>query len=158
MMNPVVYARAKAEVRETFSTAEEITLQKLATLPYLNACFEEGLRIFPPAPDSLPRLVPEGGDVICGKFVPEGVSSNTRFFSFLVPFISLTSVYRRRLGSPLGQLVILKVISKIQRPLPLNAGSVIRYMPPISSRLITPSHMVREIVLGRTWHTQSLGC
>ncbi len=72
MVNPEPYTKAKAEVREAFPIAEDMTLQKLTSLPYLNACLSEGLRIFPPAPDNLPRLVPEGGDVICGKFVPGG--------------------------------------------------------------------------------------
>lgn len=74
MINPEPYAKAKAEIRDTFTSAEGMTLQRLAALPYLNACLSEGLRLFPPAPDSFARVVPEGGDTICGKFVPGGVS------------------------------------------------------------------------------------
>jgi cytochrome P450 len=46
----------------------------LATLPYMNACIEEGLRIFPPVPIGLLRTVPTGGSLIDGHSVPGGTS------------------------------------------------------------------------------------
>lgn len=52
---------------------EELSLVVLPKLPYLNACFEEGLRCYPPVPCGVPRQVAQGGNVICGEWVPEGV-------------------------------------------------------------------------------------
>lgn len=51
-------------------TEEELTLEQLPRLPYLNACFEEGLRVYPPVPVGLPRVVPKEGTSICGEWVP----------------------------------------------------------------------------------------
>lgn len=46
----------------------------LGSLPYMNACIEEGLRIFPPVPIGLLRTVPKGGSLIDGHMVPENTS------------------------------------------------------------------------------------
>lgn len=46
----------------------------LGSLPYMNACIEEGLRIFPPVPIGLLRTVPKGGALIDGHPVPENTS------------------------------------------------------------------------------------
>lgn len=45
----------------------------MGNLPYLNAVINEGLRIAPPSVIGVPRIVPKGGDTICGQWVPEGV-------------------------------------------------------------------------------------
>ncbi|KAI0399852.1 cytochrome P450 [Xylaria palmicola] len=60
------------EIRTTFKRSEDITLGDLASLPYLNACIREGLRIYPPVPSAIPRIVAEGGNSILGKWVPGG--------------------------------------------------------------------------------------
>lgn len=62
------------EVRSSFASEGEITLDALSNLPYLNAVISEGLRLCPPVPIMLPRLVPEGGDAVCGVWMPGGVS------------------------------------------------------------------------------------
>lgn len=53
-----------------------MTLAKLAQLPYLNLVIKEGLRMFPPAADIFPRVVPVGGEFVMGSFLPEGVSDS----------------------------------------------------------------------------------
>ena len=53
---------------------EDLNLADLAQLDYLNRVIREGLRVFPPAADIFPRIIPEGGEVIMGKYLPEGVS------------------------------------------------------------------------------------
>ncbi|KAH6633545.1 cytochrome P450 [Boeremia exigua] len=53
---------------------EDLSLERLPQLPYLNACFEEALRVYPPVPIGLPRVTPKEGTEICGKWVP----GNTR--------------------------------------------------------------------------------
>ena len=61
------------EIRGSFSKEEDLTLAALQQLPYLNATVEEGLRLCPPVPAGLPRLVPHGGDTVCGHWLPEYV-------------------------------------------------------------------------------------
>lgn len=73
--NPDVYDKLKSEIRGSFSSREEMTLARLANLVYLNLVIREGLRMFPPAADIFPRIIPEGGELIMGKFLPEGVST-----------------------------------------------------------------------------------
>lgn len=64
------------EIREHFHSREQITLESLRNLEYLNACITEGLRLCVPVPWILPRLVPPGGAVVCGAWLPGGVSVN----------------------------------------------------------------------------------
>ncbi|KAI1761905.1 cytochrome P450 [Hypoxylon sp. FL1150] len=60
------------EIRSRFQRDDEITLDSLRNLPYLNATISEGLRLCPPIPWVLPRRVPPGGDTVCGKWLPGG--------------------------------------------------------------------------------------
>ncbi|TAQ86122.1 hypothetical protein B7494_g5556 [Chlorociboria aeruginascens] len=71
---PAVLATLVKEVRGSFTEASKITSDALAGLPYLNAVLSEGLRLCPPIPIMLPRLVPEGGDTVCGLWMPGGTS------------------------------------------------------------------------------------
>lgn len=56
------------EVRSSFVREEEMTLESLSDLLYLNALISEGVRLCPPVPVMLPRLVPEGAtpSAACG--------------------------------------------------------------------------------------------
>ncbi|RDW63132.1 cytochrome P450 [Aspergillus mulundensis] len=63
------------EIRGAFSSTEDITLEAVRNLPFLNAVIHEGLRLCPPLPWVLPRIVPEGGSVVCGTWLPAGVMS-----------------------------------------------------------------------------------
>jgi cytochrome P450 len=49
-----------------------VTMDEAAKLPFLQACIMEGLRIHPAIGGLLPRVVPHGGCVIAGVFVPAG--------------------------------------------------------------------------------------
>ncbi|KAI4718632.1 cytochrome P450 [Aureobasidium sp. EXF-10727] len=62
--------RLSFEIRNTFANDQDITMERLARLPYLNACIEEGLRMYPPISNGLPRIVPRGGATIQSKEVP----------------------------------------------------------------------------------------
>ncbi|KAL1610836.1 hypothetical protein SLS60_002507, partial [Paraconiothyrium brasiliense] len=66
--------RVTEEIRSAFATESEIKIVSTGTLPYLNAVINEGLRVAPPSVVGVPRVVPKGGDTICGQWVPEGVS------------------------------------------------------------------------------------
>ncbi|KAK9780326.1 hypothetical protein SCAR479_02963 [Seiridium cardinale] len=70
MTHPHVQQRLIKEIRETFSSPEEITMIGVNGCKYLLACIEEALRVYPPSPSTHPRYVPEGGKVIADKFVP----------------------------------------------------------------------------------------
>ena len=75
------------EIRGTFSELEAINSKELLNCMYLNAVVEEGLRIYPPAGAAhLSRIVPKGGCVISGCFIPEGVCD---LFTFHSSFLSL---------------------------------------------------------------------
>ncbi|KAF2970121.1 hypothetical protein GQX73_g3426 [Xylaria multiplex] len=65
------------EVRTRFSSKDEITLENVAPLRYLNACIREGMRVYPPVPSGLPRIVAEGGNSILGRWVPAGTNTTS---------------------------------------------------------------------------------
>ena len=73
LTHPHVYQKLVDEIRGSFRSPEDITLLSTAKLPYLHAVLEESLRLYPPIPAITPRLVPKGGAVVDGEFVPEGV-------------------------------------------------------------------------------------
>ncbi|KAH8663900.1 cytochrome P450 [Ilyonectria robusta] len=51
-----------------------IPFDKLRDLPYLRACLDESLRLFPPTTFGLPRKTPPEGCTILGEFVPGNTS------------------------------------------------------------------------------------
>lgn len=62
------------EIRTTFKSEDEMDMASVSALPYLLACLEEALRMYPPVPMGLPRVAPKGGAMVCGYYVPEKVS------------------------------------------------------------------------------------
>ena len=76
--NPHANKALLEEIRSSFASYDEINAASTAKLRYLNAVALEGLRIFPPLPLALPRVVPEGGDTVAGHFLPAGVSPWTK--------------------------------------------------------------------------------
>ena len=74
--NERIRTRLCTEIRSRYSKEEDITIDSIHDQPYLEAVLNEGLRMCNPIPGGLPRMVPEGGDTYCGKFLPGGVSSN----------------------------------------------------------------------------------
>ncbi|KAI2641107.1 cytochrome P450 [Xylaria nigripes] len=72
LKTPHALQRVTREIREAFGSEEEITfVETRSKLPYLSACLEEGLRLFPPVPLALSRKVP--GDTameVCGLMIP----------------------------------------------------------------------------------------
>ncbi|KAF1993778.1 cytochrome P450 monooxygenase [Amniculicola lignicola CBS 123094] len=51
-----------------------VSYDKVKHLPYMRACLDESLRLFPPTPHGLPRETPAGGLNILGDYIPGGVS------------------------------------------------------------------------------------
>jgi len=72
--NPGTMATLLNEIRGNFHSFDDITLDAIRKLPYLNAVISEGLRLCPPIPWVLPRKVPPSGDTVCGVWLPGGVS------------------------------------------------------------------------------------
>lgn len=72
-MTPRAYGALAEEVRAAFSSEEEITMVSTNHLTYLKAVIEEGLRIFPAAPEMAPRVVPVGGSEVGKVYLPRGV-------------------------------------------------------------------------------------
>jgi len=70
--SPNAVQRLQAEVRGAFTSEAEIDFKASARLPYLHACIEEAMRLYPPGVDMPPRLSP--GAEVEGKWVPKGVS------------------------------------------------------------------------------------
>lgn len=70
--NPTAYAKLTHEIFAAFSDESEISIDSTSRLPYLKAVLEESLRIYPPVPVSLSRVVAPPGDTISGYFVPGG--------------------------------------------------------------------------------------
>ncbi len=67
-------AKLQSEIRNAFSTPDEIDFVGVNKLPYLLACLEEGLRIYPPVPDTFPRNTGPRTEIICGRAVAAWVS------------------------------------------------------------------------------------
>jgi cytochrome P450 len=72
--HPEKLSTLTSEIRSVFQKQEQITLDSLQDLPYLNAVIQEALRLCPAIPWVLPRIVPAGGDTVCGVWLPGGVS------------------------------------------------------------------------------------
>ncbi|KAJ8067055.1 hypothetical protein OCU04_004435 [Sclerotinia nivalis] len=79
IQNPVEPTKLECEVRNCFNKEEDITFSALQQLPFLNAVINEGLRLCNPVSGGLLRIVPRGGAIVCGYFLPEGthVAMNT---------------------------------------------------------------------------------
>ncbi|KAE8147306.1 cytochrome P450 [Aspergillus avenaceus] len=79
---PRAMATLKKEVRDAFSSVEEITTgAKLNDLVYLKACIDEALRLAPAVPGAIPREVMEGGAVVDGAYLPAGTDCGTPTYS-----------------------------------------------------------------------------
>lgn len=79
LKHPESFKKAVEEIRRTFNTEDDIVPESVKHLPYLAAVVSEGLRMYPPFPEGLPRLTPRQGATICGQWVPGGVSQTVSF-------------------------------------------------------------------------------
>lgn len=71
LKNPACMAKLRAELDAVIEPSEAvIPYDKLRHLPYLRACLDEALRMFPPSTFGLPRRTPPEGAPILGDFIP----------------------------------------------------------------------------------------
>ncbi|KAH7081742.1 cytochrome P450 monooxygenase-like protein [Paraphoma chrysanthemicola] len=61
------------EVR-SFPHVEGLSLARIAQLPYLNACLQEGLRLYPPIAEGLPRWIAHNSGTVLGHHLAPGTS------------------------------------------------------------------------------------
>ncbi|KAI1346041.1 averantin oxidoreductase [Xylaria sp. FL0043] len=74
LKNPRVLEKLKREIRTRFQHPDEITLAGVNECKYLLGCIEETLRVYPPSPQPHHRIIPAGGAMVNGEFLPAGTS------------------------------------------------------------------------------------
>ena len=75
LINPECMRRLRAELDAVLDDEDIVVpYEKVKHLPYLRACLDESLRIFPPTSHGLPRVTPAQGANILGDHVPGGVT------------------------------------------------------------------------------------
>ncbi|KAI9146737.1 NADPH--cytochrome P450 reductase [Paramyrothecium foliicola] len=75
LRNPETLEKVRREVDDALEPDEIIApYDKVKHLPYLRACLDESLRLFPPTPQGLGRKTPPEGLCIMGHYVPGNTS------------------------------------------------------------------------------------
>jgi cytochrome P450 len=80
LKNPEMMQKVVEELDAALEDEEEdeedvvVSHDKVKHLPYMRACLDESLRLFPPTPHGLPRETPRDGINILGDYIPGGVS------------------------------------------------------------------------------------
>ncbi|CAN9092361.1 unnamed protein product [Alternaria alternata] len=85
LTNPSTLARVRTELDAAESSGLLSTPirydETLQHLPFFVACIKEGLRLFPPAPNLFPRVIPKEGKVIDGHYVPGGMDVTSHAYT-----------------------------------------------------------------------------
>lgn len=78
---PDILAKLRGEVRSAFSSYAEIDSESTLHLKYLKAVCLEAMRVYPPLPFPLPRIVPDGGAEVDSHYLPGGTIVSTNPFA-----------------------------------------------------------------------------
>ena len=78
LLDPDKLKTLQEEIRSSFTSEGEIKLETVNFLNYELVVPSEAMRLFPPAPESVRRVIGGKGAMICGDFIPPRVS-----FAFL---------------------------------------------------------------------------
>ena len=73
--NKPAYDRVKSEICSTFGTEDEITPVNTKETPFLQACIDEALRLYPPIPIIAYRVIRSRGEMVGDHYLPAGVSA-----------------------------------------------------------------------------------
>ncbi|KAF4981105.1 hypothetical protein FDECE_17751 [Fusarium decemcellulare] len=60
------------EVRTSFESEDQIDMMSTTSLKYTTAVVEEAMRLYPPVPIGMPRVIGKGGLTVLGKYLPAG--------------------------------------------------------------------------------------
>lgn len=75
LSNPDAMDKLRQEVDTVLSPTEVVApYDKVRHLPYLRACLDESLRMYPPSSFGLPRRTPAEGAPIMGEYIPGDTS------------------------------------------------------------------------------------
>ena len=81
VQNPTVLERLQADLRTTFPNLSSIQPIATESHRYLRACIDEAMRLSPPAPTNIPRVVGQGGIKVVNENLPEDVYVGVPNFS-----------------------------------------------------------------------------
>jgi benzoate 4-monooxygenase len=81
--HPKVLAKLREKLDNIIGDEDVPQYNAIANLPYLRACMEDSLGCKPASTMGLPRVVPEGGRTIAGKFIKAGVRVSVPTHSIL---------------------------------------------------------------------------
>lgn len=152
--NPEALARLRAEIRAAYTAEADVNMKNAAQLPYLMACIEETLRLYPPAVETPPRVSP--GAEIEGHFVPKGVSPPAAREN--------RALLIRQQNRPSSMSTNTRPTStRRTSPNPMPSGrrdgcrhrtrTMTRVTPPTTAPFSTPSASARATASERTWPT-----
>ncbi|KAL5340195.1 cytochrome P450 [Aspergillus crustosus] len=79
LAHPETHANLVNELRTAFKSPDDVSLDVLQKLPWLNSVITETLRIYPPVPLGGPRVSP--GAYVDGVYVPAGVEICTSLYA-----------------------------------------------------------------------------
>lgn len=79
LKTPRVLQKLQEEIRSTFKSPSEMAFSTEAKLPYMQACIEEALRIYPPVASTMPRYTPPAGVIVDGQFIPGNVTNSLNY-------------------------------------------------------------------------------
>ena len=71
--HPAVQRKLLKELSDAFASAKDIKPVSTENCKYLRACLEEAMRLCPPSPTNIPRLVGPSGVKVADQHIPEGI-------------------------------------------------------------------------------------
>lgn len=77
LQNREALAAVTSEIRQSFTSYDDITASSAAELPYLEACLHESLRMMPVIPNGMPVVSP--GAMVDGTFILKGTVCQSSF-------------------------------------------------------------------------------
>ena len=174
LRTPAALKKATEEVRRLFQKDIDIDFSSATSMrvPYVAACIEEALRMYPPTPAGLPRVV-ENDIVVAGNSVPKNVSDSyitSSIGSLKEPLLeaNLNTAHRRSCRYTNTQRIDLSKTFILLTNSTRNDGSLFPLRPRRTKRGTTtlssqgtknrPSNLSSSalaIALAKPWHTQN---